>query len=104
MAGYTINMEHVGWIATVALHKLDKTFVGDPENYLGLASFWHYDYRHYLRDASIAQRKRVHRKWAKAGLDFGEVTYYHLETIHEVLRISHHGDLRPRERRFQHDA
>ena len=53
--------------AYLKVAKLDKTFIGTP-NYMGVAYFWHYEYRHYLRDASEIERVRVHKRFLKAGL------------------------------------
>ena len=53
--------------AYLKVAKLDKTFIGTP-NYMGVDYFWHYEYRHVLRDASPLKRVRVHHKLLKAGL------------------------------------
>ena len=84
---YSINMNTVGWNAMVALLDLDETFIGDAENYMGLSYFWHYEYRHYLRGASVSQNKRVHKKWLEAGLDLTGVSQDHLDIINQVLKI-----------------
>ena len=84
---YSINMNTVGWKATMALLNLDKTFIGDSENYMGLCYFWNYEYRHYLRDASVSQNKRVHKKWLDSGLDLVGVSQDHLDIINQVLKI-----------------
>ena len=47
---------------------LDKSFIGTPD-YMGMAYFWHYDYRHYLRDSSPYRRRLVHKHLCAAGLD-----------------------------------
>lgn len=85
MSTYSINLETATWETTEALFKLDKTFIGTP-HYMGLTYFWAYEYRHYLRDASIYQRKRVHKKWLDAGLPFEEVTQQHWDIIGKVLK------------------
>ena len=85
MATHSINLETISWEATDALIKLDETYVGTP-SYLGMAYFWAYEYRHYMRDASIAQRVKVHKKWLKAGLDFLETSQHHWDIIGEVLK------------------
>ena len=36
--------------------------------YNGRDWFWPHDYRHYLRDASPAQRKKIHDAWLKIGV------------------------------------
>lgn len=54
--------------AYYSLHALDeKTLVGTPD-YLGLAYFWNYEYRHHLRDATPKQRKAVHDAFLAKGL------------------------------------
>lgn len=67
-----------------AIFKLDKTFVGTG-NYLGLAYFWAYEYRHYLRDCSMAKRRKVHKKWLQAGLELHGESDEHLSIIKTVL-------------------
>jgi hypothetical protein len=47
---------------------LDASFVGTPD-YMGIAYFWHYDFRHYLRDSSRYRRRLVHKHLLDAGLD-----------------------------------
>ena len=38
------------------------------KKYNGRDWFWPHDYRHYLRDASPAQRKKIHDAWLKIGI------------------------------------
>ena len=85
MSTYSINCNTISWEATDALIKLDMTFVGTP-NYLGMTYFWAYEYRHYMRHASIAQRVKVHKKWLEAGLDFLETSQAHWDIIGKVLK------------------
>ena len=85
MSTYSINLNTISWDATDALIKLDETFVGTP-NYLGMTYFWAYEYRHYMRDASIAQRVKVHKKWLQAGLDFLKTSQAHWDIIGKVLK------------------
>jgi len=66
------------------IFKLDKTFVG-TENYLGLAYFWAYGYRHYLRDCTMAKRRKIHKKWLQAGLNLEGISDQHLNIIKTVL-------------------
>jgi len=51
------------------LFDLDKKFVG-THDYLGLAFFWGYEFKHWLRDCTVAERKKVHSEWLKQGLNF----------------------------------
>lgn len=81
---YVINLNAVTFKCFEKLYWLDKTFVGTPE-YLGLAYFWAYEYRHYLRDCTMAQRKRIHKLWLKHNLDLEGVSDEHLLLIGKVL-------------------
>jgi hypothetical protein len=63
--------------------KLDRTFIGGP-NYMGVDYFWHYEYRHCLRDASPVQRVRVHKKLLKAGLKVDGCSDLHEQIITKV--------------------
>ena len=85
MSTYSINLETATWETTEALLNLDRTFIGTP-NYMGIDYFWAHEYRHYLRDASIYQRKQVHKKWMEADLDFLETSQTHWNIIGEVLK------------------
>tara|TARA_R100001244_G_C5094372_1_gene117209 strand:+ start:293 stop:589 length:297 start_codon:yes stop_codon:yes gene_type:complete len=85
MNTYSINLNTATWETTEALLNLDKTFIGTP-NYMGIRYFWSYDYRHYLRDASPYQRKRVHKKWIDEGLCFSAISQKHFNIIGEILK------------------
>lgn len=78
------NSSYVTVDAFNAIFKLDKTFVG-TRNYLGLAYFWAHEYRHYLRDCTMAKRRTVHKKWLQAGIDLEGVSDKHLSIIKAVL-------------------
>ena len=78
------NSRHMTVDAFNGIFKLDKTFVGS-ENYLGLAYFWAHEYRHYLRDCTMAKRRKVHKKWLQAGLDLTGISENHLSIIKHVL-------------------
>lgn len=64
-----LNTETLTWEASLKLLNLDKTLVRTPD-YMGIAYFWHYDFRFHLRDASYAKRRKIHNQWLKHGLDF----------------------------------
>ena len=49
------------------LNTLDTTFIGTPD-YMGLAFFWNYKYRHSLRDADTESRRIVHEMFLDARL------------------------------------
>lgn len=70
--------------ATAALIRLDNAFVGTP-HYMGLAYFWHYDYRHYLRDAKPRKLVRIHNAFLDAGLELGGVSAAHEAIIQRVF-------------------
>ena len=67
-----INLETITFEAFSKLLWLDKSFVGTP-NYMGIAYFWNYEYRHYLRDMSGYRRRLVHKKGLQENVDFLEV-------------------------------
>ena len=46
----------------------DKNESVGSKKYDGRDWFWPHDYRHYLRDASPAQRKKIHDAWLKIGI------------------------------------
>ena len=48
------------------LRKLEQKLIG-TDDYTGRALFG-YEYKHYLRDATNAQRKAVHDQWLRLGL------------------------------------
>jgi hypothetical protein len=52
---------------TLKLLALDESFIGTPD-YMGIAYFWNYRYRHSLRGAKAGRRVRVHAALLKAGL------------------------------------
>lgn len=49
------------------LSALDKTFIGTTD-YMGIAFFWNYKYRHSLRGTSELGRRIVHGMFLRAGL------------------------------------
>lgn len=67
------------------LMQLDEKFIGTT-NYLGIRYFWHYDYRHYLRDATYIQRQKVHNAFLKAGLKLNESSNAHLSIINKIIK------------------
>jgi hypothetical protein len=81
------NTEPLTYKATMAIYDLDKSYVGSVD-YCGLAYFWHYDYRHYLRDATQYQRRKVHKTFLELGLALDGSTKKHLDVIKSVLSES----------------
>ena len=68
---YKINMETITLDAYSAINEVDKKFIG-TDNYIGIAWFHAYKYRHDMRDITIAKRKKIHQHMMKAGIkDFG---------------------------------
>ncbi len=67
-----INLETITFEAFSKLLELDQSFVRTP-NYMGIAYFWNYEYRHYLRDMSGYRRRLVHKKGLQENVDFREV-------------------------------
>jgi hypothetical protein len=49
------------------INRLDTALIGTPD-YLGVAYFWAYEYRHSLREATPKQRKAVHDAFLAEGL------------------------------------
>lgn len=68
-----------------SLNSLDKTLVG-TDDYMGVAFWWSYEYRHLLRDARPTQRKRAHDKLLAAGLAIDGESEQHLEIIRRATR------------------
>ncbi len=62
------------------LSQLDKKFIG-TNSYLGIAYFWSYDYRHYLRGQSPTRLQKIHQELLKAGLTPHDVSSEHEEII-----------------------
>jgi len=97
MTTYAINLETASFEAYSAINKLDKSFVG-TENYLGLAYFWDHEIKHYMRDATIAKRKKIHELLLKAeekpvkDVEFPESKYFEtndkfIEIVEKVLKV-----------------
>jgi hypothetical protein len=86
MSNYSINLNAISWGATSEIYKLDKKFVG-TEDYMGVAYFWSHEYKHTLRDVTISQRRRIHKKALNLGLDFTEVGASQWELMSKVLKI-----------------
>ena len=62
------------------LNKLDKEFRGTAD-YMGVAYFWNYDYRHALRDANATTRKLVHDRFLRAGLELSDASPAHEKIV-----------------------
>lgn len=79
-------IENISSEALIAIIELDRKFIG-TENYMGLAFFWAYAYRHYLREAKPYQRRKVHAKILAAGLNPGGETPAHMDIITSTLKL-----------------
>lgn len=84
MSRFVINLNAVTSEAYLAIRNLDASFVGTAD-YLGVAYFWHYDYRFLLRSATVAERVRVHRALVDTGLPVDGASALHNDIIHATL-------------------
>ena len=75
-----LNTEVLTMNATTGLLNLDKTFIGTGD-YMGMAYFWKFEYRHYLCNASYARRRHVHTVLLAAGLEVNGESKEHLAII-----------------------
>jgi hypothetical protein len=62
----------------------DTACIGTKE-YQGYAYFWQHEYKHFLRDCTRAQRKRVHNTWLKEGLLLDGISSNHMEIVQEIV-------------------
>lgn len=79
------DCEYVTFKAHQEIRELDQKYIG-TENYLGLAYFWAYEYRHYLRDCTFAKRRKIHKRLIKEGLPVDGESDQHLEIIRDILK------------------
>jgi len=70
--------------AKEALIKLDEKYIG-TDNYMGIAYFWNYDYKWWLRDAKAKVRRQVHTAFRKAGLKPDDETPEHRKVIEKFF-------------------
>lgn len=71
--------------AFARVYQVDQDLIG-TQHYMGLAYFWNYAYRHYLRDASDKQRKLVHDKILAENLELNGETDRHLHIIQSIVK------------------
>ena len=71
--------------AEAAILWLDAGFIG-TDDYMGIAWFWSYEYRHFLRGATYRQRQRAHAGLLKAGLSIDGDSEQHLAIIEKAVR------------------
>ena len=82
---YMVNLDTAPWPVYEAINDLDKRWVG-TDNYQGIAYFWSWEYRHWLRPATPARRRQVHRKMLAAGLVPNESSDAHLTIIEQSIK------------------
>ena len=62
---------------------MDMLNIG-TKNYLGIAYFWHYEYRHWMRDLNCVERIKVHNAFLKAKLIVDECSDIHRQIIESM--------------------
>lgn len=82
-----INLNKVTLPAFTKIMEIDEELIG-TEHYIGVAFFWNYEYRHYLRDASTAKRQKVHRLFMENNLDVSGRSDRHLQIIRKVTKLN----------------
>ena len=81
-----INLNNISFKAFSDIMELDCNYVGS-DNYLGIAYFWNYEYRHYLRDTTNAKRKKVHSLFLKEGLELSGNSDRHFQIIKKIIKL-----------------
>ena len=75
-----INITHDAFTKLLVLDEL----LINTENYMGIAYFWAYEYRHLLRD-NRKHRVRIHEMLRNAGLNVTEESDVHEQIIKKAL-------------------
>jgi len=86
MGKTTIDLESISFEAHNTISALDKSYVG-TDNYMGIAWFWHVDYKHYLREQSYSTLMKVHRAFLKAGLRVSEDSDEHYAIVRKITKL-----------------
>jgi hypothetical protein len=87
MSGYSLNLNALTFEAISAILEADAKLVG-TKHYMGVAYFWGSNgCKHYLRDASTAQRRKIHKHWLDANLDLVGETLEHYAIIQKVMKV-----------------
>lgn len=81
-----MNINHISIKGLTKLINLDKSFINTPD-YLGLAYFWNYEYRHYLRDVNEQTRRKVHQSFIKNNLKINGESSDHLKIIRKITKL-----------------
>lgn len=71
----------------IMLQRIDDAMIGTPD-YMGIAYWWNYEYRHYLRPATPAERKKAHDKLILEGLPLDGMSDQHAEIIQRITKAS----------------
>lgn len=77
---YKINPNKLSPEAFKKLSDLDESFIG-TKDYMGIAWFWNYEYRHWLRDVPYNIRKKIHDLFLDANLNVHEESEKHLSIL-----------------------
>lgn len=80
-----MNLDKLTYKAYSKIYDLDKSFVGTVD-YIGIAYYWAYEYRHYLRDATIYQRKKIHDTFLSENLEVYGESFLHFEIIKKYIK------------------
>lgn len=83
----TRDMGAITMNASMMLLDLDQQLTG-TDDYMGIAYFWGYEYRHYLRDATHSQRRRIHKQLLSEGLEVNGKSKRHLEIIQKITGLA----------------
>jgi hypothetical protein len=81
----TINTNGLTWEATKGLLKLDETFIS-THDYMGIAYFWNYEYRHSMRPMTYAVNRRIHKALLNAGLEVNGEGPRHKKIIEKMTK------------------
>ena len=66
---------------------LDQKLVG-TNAYLGIYYFWGHEYKHYLRDATYCQRRKIHNIALEQGIDPIKKNDAMWKLVGKVLKLS----------------
>ena len=85
MSTASINLNALPHEALSAIFFADMKLVGTPA-YIGVGFFWSMEYKHSLRDASVAARRKVHHAFLKAGLPVDGASPAHAAIVARFAR------------------
>ena len=80
-----LNLNNITRDAFLKIYEIDRNFIGSF-SYMGIAYFWSYEYRHYLRDASISKRRIIHNTFLNNGLNIEDSSEKHFTIIKQILK------------------